>query len=164
MRMRLEDFRKQRRGPYAFDRWQWKQRVASKLGALVVELSLLDKNPTPPDEAMVAVAQELATFVLAHEETILDLIHGHYRYAEKEGWLEFWKVPAGIRREDILSQVSIELAVARDLDEKAPYEASVHVDPTWDPEHKLDLRYRKGKIVEANGERFVLTGGILYLK
>jgi hypothetical protein len=60
--MRLEDFRKQRRGPYLFDRWRWKERVTTKLGRLVVELSIIDDDPAPPDEKMVAVAEELASF------------------------------------------------------------------------------------------------------
>ena len=98
MRMRREDFRKQRRGPYAFDRWRWNDRVTTKLGSLAVELSVMDDDPTPPDDTMIAVAEALASFAKANDDMLLDLIYGHYRYAEKEGWLEFWDVPAGLSR------------------------------------------------------------------
>src|SRR5262245_11913869 len=104
MRFRRQDFRKQRRGPYAFDRWRCKDRVATKLGDLAVELAVHDDSAEPPDDTMIAVAEELANFAQANGELLLDLIHGHYRYAEKEGWLEFWGVPAGLGRDDILSQ------------------------------------------------------------
>jgi hypothetical protein len=163
--MRREDFRKQHRGPYAFDRWRWKDRLTTKLGDLVVELSIMDDDPTPPDDTMVTIADELASFAKANDEMLLDLIFGHYRYAEKEGWLEFWGVPRGLSRAEILSQVeSIALCVQRDREEAIPYDAAVFVNPNWDKEHKLDLRYRKGKIVEVNDEPFVLKRGVLYPK
>lgn len=163
--MRLQDFRKQRRGNYDFDRWQWKKRVDTKLGQLVVELSTLDDDPTPPDATMVALAQELTAFATARDDLLLDLIHGHYLYAEKKGWLEFWKVPAGVGREEVLSQVeSIELSVQRVPEEDGQYDALVYVRPKWDPEHALYLRYRKGKIVEVNDEPFALRRGVLYPK
>ena len=112
---------------------------------------------------MIALAEELATFTRTNEEKLLDLIYGHYRYAEKQNWLEYWNVPAGLPREDVLSQVdSIALCVQRDRDEERPYDAAVYVNPNWDQEHKLDLRYRNGRIVEVNDGPFVLKNGVLY--
>jgi hypothetical protein len=127
----------------------------------VLELSTGVGDPDPPDDAMVALAAELMEFAVANGETLLDLIYGHYRYAEENGHLGFWQVPARLRRDQVLSEVkSVQLVVCR---RRAKYEASVFVNPNWDVEHKLDLTYHEGKIVAANGVRFVLDGDILLL-
>jgi hypothetical protein len=38
--------------------------------------------------------------------------------------------------------------------------AAVFVNPRWDPEHKLALRFHDGQIVAVNGEPFVLDGEV----
>jgi len=119
MQMYPEGFIRQDRGPYRFDRWQWPERVPTRLGNLLVELTASDGAP-PPDAAMVAAASELAEFAVANRDLLLDLIYGHYRYAEENTWLEFWGVPPKLRRNRVLSQVeSVELTVKRALDADA---------------------------------------------
>jgi hypothetical protein len=159
MRMRATDFVLQERGPYLFDRWQWPERVPTQLGNLVVELSTSDGGP-PPDDAMAAAAGELAEFAVANGGLLLDLIYSHYRYAEENGWLDFWGVPGGLPRNGVLSQVeSIELSVRRGADGRP--DAVVYVNPRWDEEHKLHLNFPDGRIVTVNGEPFVLDGEVL---
>jgi hypothetical protein len=159
MRMHREGFVRQDRGPYRFDRWHWPERVPTALGGLLVELTTSDGEP-PPDDAMAAAAGELAEFAVANGDLLLDLIYGHYRYAEENGWLEFWGVRPKLGRDRVLSQVkSVELTVRRG-DDGIP-DATVFVDPRWDPEHKLELCFRDGRIVEVNGEPFVLDGAVL---
>jgi hypothetical protein len=158
MQMHPDGFSLQPRGPYLFDRWQWPERVPTKLGELIVELTT--SNGGRPDVAMASAASEIATFAAANGELLLDLIYGHYRYAEESNWLAFWKVPPGLGRDQVLSQVrSVELAVSRD--QHGQCDAWVYVNPKWDPEHKLDLNYRDGKIVAVNGEPFTLMGEVL---
>lgn len=150
---------RQERGPYLFDRWHWPERVPTELGELLVELTTGEDEP-PPDSEMAEAASDLVAFSAAHGELLLDLIYGHYRYAEEDGWLEFWDVPPGLRRNQVLSQVqSIELTVRRGADGRC--EAAVYVNPLWDPEHKLDLAYQGGRIVAVNEEPFVLEGEVL---
>ena len=93
--MHPDSFVQQDRGPYRFDRWQWSERVPTSLGDLIVELATGDGEP-PPDAAMAAAANELAEFAAANGDLLLDLIYGHYRYAEENGWLSFWGVKPGL--------------------------------------------------------------------
>jgi hypothetical protein len=159
MRMNPDGFVRQERGPYRFDRWDWPERVPTQLGNLLVVLSTGDDEP-PPDIAMAAAAGDLAEFASANGDLLLDLIYGHYRYAEENAWLEFWGVCPGLSRDQVLSQVeSVELAVHRD--DRGQCDAYVFVNPRWDPEHKLDLSYSDGRIVAVNGEPFVLAGEVL---
>lgn len=152
-------FVRQERGPYRFDRWHWPERVTTLLGNLLVEVSTDDGEP-PPDEAMAAAAEELAAFAAANGDLLLDLIYGHYRYAEQNGWLSFWNVPRKLSRRRILSQVeSVVLAIRRG-DNGVP-DARVFVNPRWDPEHKLDLTYEGGRIVAVNDEAYLLEGKVL---
>jgi hypothetical protein len=159
MLMSPDKFVRQDRGPYRFDRWQWPERVRTLLGDLLVELSTSDGEP-PPDAAMAAAAEELAGFVVDNGDLLLDLIFGHYRYAEENGWLSFWGVRPKLSRGRVLSQVeSVELTVRRG-DNGQP-DAAVFINPRWDPEHKLDLGYSGGHIVTVNGEPYVMDGEVL---
>jgi hypothetical protein len=54
----------------------------------------------------------------------------------------------------------VELVVSRSG--PATYEAYVHVNPKWKPEHNLELTNRDGKIVALNGEPFVLKSDAVY--
>jgi hypothetical protein len=130
------------------------------LGELVLELSTGVGDAAPPDAEMFALAEELVAFVIGSGELLLDLIYGHYRYAEEREWLEYSGVPAGLGLDQILEQVN---SVKLDVSRRSPgkYDAGMLVNPKWDPEHKLDLTYRDGQIVEANGEPYVLVDEVL---
>jgi hypothetical protein len=159
MRIHKDGFVLQDRGPYQFDRWQWPERLPTALGDLVVELTTRD-GESPPDAAMAAAANELAEFVASNGDLVLDMIYGHYKYAEENDWLRFWGVRPGLRRNRVLSQVkSVDLTVRRGRDGRL--DAAVFVNPRWDPEHKLDLSFRDGQIVAVNGEPFAMDGEIL---
>lgn len=152
--MILSEFSKQPRGPARFETWLWNNRVQTILGGLAVELyAPID---TQPNDAMANLASELAEYAKANDKHLLDLIHGHYLYAEMKGWLNFWNVPTSLARSEILSQVeSVILNVDSELF------SSVYVNPLWDPEHKLCLTYEDGKISQANDSPFSLRNGIL---
>ena len=154
--MQLSEFKKQPRGPYLFDTWLWDCKVDTALGSLPVELYCnIDANPT---EAMVDRASNLVSFAVANGALLNDIIYGHYRYAEANDRLEYWNVPAGLARSEIMEQVvSIILNVHADLF------SSIHVDPRWDPEHKLSLTYEE-TITEVNDEPFRFENGILTLQ
>ena len=151
--MKPSEFLIQPRGPRHFDTWRWDQLVDTELGQLPLELYC--EIGAQPTEAMVGRAGELAAFARSQSAVLLDLIHGHYRYAEVNNWLEHWNVPGGLDRREVLGQVeSIILNVYEDLF------ASVHVNPLWDPEHKLNLAY-DGAITEVNDSPFQLDAGVL---
>src|SRR5262249_32039919 len=68
-----------------------------------------------PDAEMAAAASALAEFATANGDLLLDLIYGHLRYAEENGWLSFSGVKPGLGRNRVLKRVkSITLAVRRD--------------------------------------------------
>jgi hypothetical protein len=153
MIMQLSDFKKQPRGPYLFDTWLWDQSIETTIGTLPVELYC--DIDTLPSDAMISLANELAVFAETYSTLLLDIIYGHYRCAEARDWLRYWNVPAGLARSEVISQVeSIILNVHADLF------AGVHIDPHWDPEHKLSLTYA-GTITEVNEAPFRLDDGIL---
>lgn len=130
--------------------------VHTTIGDLAVELQMPAGGR--PSEAMLELASRLAEYAKQHAEQILDLIYAHYRYAEANEWLDFWDVPAGLTRAQVMSEVdSVALVVDPEL------VASVYVNPRWDPEHKLDLRY-EGTITAVNGEAFDLVDGTLVLR
>src|SRR5690606_20882698 len=113
MRMSPDRFVRQERGPRLFDRWQWPERVPTLLGNLLVELST-SAGARPRDAAMASTAEESVASAAANGALLLDLIYGHYRHAEENGWLSFWGVPPKLSRRQVLSQVeSIELTVWR---------------------------------------------------
>lgn len=154
--MQLSEFTKQPRGAYLFDTWLWNQSIETEIGSLPVELYCdIDKLPS---ESMVTLASELVAFARGNSPLLLDLIYGHYRYAEANGWLQYWHIPAGLARSEVMNQVeAVILNVHTDLF------ASVHVDPRWDPEHKLCLSY-EGTITEINDAAFALNEGVLTLQ
>ena len=152
--MQRSEFTRRPRERRLFDIWTWTSPVHTSIGDLPVELHV--ECDAEPSDAMLEQARALADYASAHGETLLDLIFGHYKYAERKGWLEFWSVPAGIGRGEILRHVdAVELTVVEDLT------ATVFVDPHWDPEHKLDLTFADGRITEVNGQRYSLENGIL---
>ena len=130
--------------------------VHTTIGDLAVELHM--PSGGRPSEAMLDLASKLAEYAKRHAEHILDLIYAHYRYAEANEWLEFWGVPAGLTRTQVMNEVE---SVALVVDDQLI--ASVYVDPRWDPEHKLDLLY-EGTITAVNGEAFDLVDGTLVLR
>lgn len=65
---------------------------------------------------MLELASRLAEYAKQHAEHILDLIYAHYRYAEGSEWLDFWDVPAGLTRAQVMGEVdSVALVVDPDL-------------------------------------------------
>lgn len=130
--------------------------VRTAIGDMAVNLQMLSGGG--PSKAMLELADRLAEYAKQHAEHILDLIYAHYRYAEANEWLDFWDVPAGLTRAEVMSEVeSIALVVDSEL------VFTVYVNPHWDPEHKLDLLY-EGSITAVNGEAFDLVDGNLVLR
>ncbi len=111
---------------------------------------------------MTAVAEELAAFAAANGELLLELIYGHYRYAEENDWLGFWRVPVGLGLNQVLAQVqSVTLEASRNVKKTPRFTASVYVWPNWDQEHGLDMIYRDGKIATINGAGYILVDEVL---
>jgi hypothetical protein len=155
--MRLTEFKRRPRGPALFDTWLWERSVETELGPLPVEL-YCDIDALP-NEAMVNLVADLAAFAKSHGTLVLDLIYAHYQYAERNDWLRFWKVSPDLAKSQVLAEVeAIILNVHSDLF------ASVHVDPRWDPEHKLCLTFADGAITEINDAAFLLKDGVLTLQ
>lgn len=141
--MQLDDFEKQ-----SHDGWTSREAVSTILGELFVALNINDRVG-PPDDTMLTLADDLVSFAQTHGELIVDSIYAHYRVAEEGDQLDFWDVPSGLSRDEILSQVeSVTLSVSRDRDAEKPYEAYVLVSPKWDLEHDLYLRRANGQLTE----------------
>ena len=150
------------RGPYHFDRWEAPDEVVScALGA--VPLILVTETEAEPDRQMMDLGRQLMAYVAAHDRELLDLICGHYNFASEDGWLEFWKVPKGLQRDQILSHVDgIKASVHSS---EYDYSAGILAQIRWDQEHKLDFTIEHGKLTEINeSERWHLdASGVLRL-
>ena len=135
------------RGPYLFERWEAPDEVVDcALG--VVPLILITDIGGEPDERMMKLGEQLMAYVTAHDRELLDLIYGHYLFASEDDWLEFWKVPEGIQREQILSYVrSIEASVGHSDAEPS---AGILADIRWDQEHKLGFSVEHGQLTRIN--------------
>lgn len=151
--MTLEDFIKQQRGAYHFETWLYNQAVSTAIGPLPLEI--YTEIDCAPSCEIIGVANRLAIFVSTHGIELLDIIHAHYRRAEQRGWLAYWNTPPGLSKSEVLKHVeSITLNVHSDL------YAGIHVDPKWEPEHKLALTFA-GEITEVNDEPYKIVDGVL---
>jgi len=161
----MADFEKQPRGPYLFDRWVGRQRIATSLGSFSVEFHISNDDDTnPPDDEMLSRATGLLSYTESHSELILDIVFGHYLLAAEKGdWLEGCGVPRGVTRNEIRDYVRDDrsLVVARHLGWDRPYSSLIHVVPLWDEEHALSLEFHDGVIVAANDSQFMLEAGVL---
>jgi hypothetical protein len=101
--MTINDFERQPRGPYVFDWWVGRQRIATPLGLFSVEFQMLgDEDTNPPDQEMLRRASELVSDTENHGNFILSIVLGHYLLAaEDRGWLESCGVPQGLSRDRI---------------------------------------------------------------
>jgi hypothetical protein len=153
----LADYDREPRGARLVEIWRSRHTLATELGRLPIKLCC--PLETTPTQAMVDRASELATFVLENSSHLLDIVYAHYRHAEANDWLSFWNVPPRLARGEVLQQVDeINLVVFEDLF------ACVHVDPRWDPEHKLGLDYDQAAIRRIDGQEFDLVGGELVFR
>ncbi len=164
--MTIADFEKQPRGPYLFDWWVGRQRIATPLGLFSVEFHISgDGDTDPPDDEMLRRAAELLSYTESHGEFILDIVFGHYLLAAGacDDWLEDCGIPRGLARSKIADFVREDrtLVVARHLGWDQPYSTSINVVPLWDEEHALSLEFHDGAIVAANDSRFRLEAGVL---
>jgi hypothetical protein len=152
----LSKYEKQPRGARLVDIWSTREPLRTELGPISTDLCC-DLNAAPSSQ-MIDLASELAAYAQAQSSYLLDLIYSHYRFAQSNGWLVFWKVPVGLERHEVLGQVEdVRLSVHQDLF------ACVHVDPRWDPEHKLSLDYSESAIRRIDGQQFSLQDGELVL-
>ncbi|MGB8010056.1 MAG: hypothetical protein WCF68_00465 [Terriglobales bacterium] len=105
--MTIADFEKQPRGPYLFDWWVGRQRIATPLGLFSVEFHILgDDDTDPPDEEMSRRAAGLVSYTESHGEFILDIVFGHYLLkAEDPDWLRDCGVPRGLTRNRVADYV-----------------------------------------------------------
>jgi hypothetical protein len=153
----FSDYDREPRGARLVEIWRSRHRLETELGCLPIELCCpLETNPT---HAMIDRASELAAFVRENSSYLLDIVYAHYRYAEANDWLSFWNVPPGLARGEVLQHVDeISLVVFEDLF------ACVHVDPRWDPEHKLSLDYDHAAVQRIDGQAFELVEGKLVFR
>ena len=155
--MNLDDLKKQLRGPRQFDTWVSHKPVQTTLGPIPVTFTTQDGEPAP-DQPMVEAAGELSTYVQENADWLLDLIYAHYLYAQAEDWLEFWDVPEGLQRGDMLKHVDgLELEVSRLDDRSRAFDLSVSVRIQWDKEHGLHLIYWCGTLVSVNDDEALLA-------
>jgi len=165
--MKLSEFKKLPKGTYAFDNaWGCKDSVKTSFGTFQVRFFMLnDKNP--PDDQMLRLADELASYAQSHAEFIRDIIHGSYRFVVTEsvpGSVESCGVPENLKPEQIRKYCDPVLLVERDPTdglEDIPYACRIIVNPQWEPEQNLSLGFRDGTIATVNESPFEIVDGIL---
>ena len=137
----LDDFHKQPRGPYSFDRWVATPPLENPLGPFDVEFR------EPPDGELVWHANDLAIFVTRNHDAILDAIYENYlRAAEETGWMKACGVPARLQRETVPKYLrSREIGVDRKSDGRI--DGTLYFSPLWDIEHGIYLEVVAGKVL-----------------
>jgi hypothetical protein len=100
--------------PRAMSPWLSNPVVHTAIGDMAVEFQM--PSGGRPSAAMLELASRLAEYAQQHAEHILDLIYAHYRYAEDNEWLNFWDVPGGLSRAQVMGEVdSVALVVDPEL-------------------------------------------------
>lgn len=151
--MNLEDFEKTLRGAHYYSAWTSTKKLhTDHLGDIPVTLGLFEQD-AGPDEAMVQAAADIAAYIQAHSAHILDLVYAHYLFAQAEGFLEFWHVPADVPRSRITSYIKgIEIRVWRLYGAAHPFGMTLTLSPAWDVEHGLSFDFVDGAFVSANDD------------
>jgi hypothetical protein len=100
----------------------------------------------PPDEELLALVNELAEYVRAHDDDILDKVEEHYlRFSADEYWMKDCKVPSGLDRIRICKYVRSRTIVVR-RDKKRKLTGTIYIDPQWDIEHAIYLHLVNGSL------------------
>jgi hypothetical protein len=156
--MNISEFTKLPKNTYAYDVWRRATSVETSLGSFHVELH------SPPDDEMVRLADELATYVANQSDHVWDIIFGSFRYCATTAdsdWLESCDVPEDLTRDRVREYCEPAICIARQDDDDEPYSSDICVFPQWDEEHGLTLKFRDGAIMTANDSAFKLVDGIL---
>ena len=165
--MKLSEFKKLPKGTYAFDNaWGCKEPVKTPFGAFQLRFFMLN-DKSPPDDEMLRLAEELASYTQTHSQYVRDIIYGSFRFIVTEDPLasdDIEGVPSNLKPEQIRKYCDPVLVVERDPTdglEDIPYSCRIIVNPQWEPEHNLSLEFRDSAIVTVNQSPFEIVKGIL---
>jgi hypothetical protein len=135
------DFRRQPRGRYLFDRWLAVPPLDTPLGRFKVDIR------HEPDAVLVAAGNELAEFLVTNSASVLAAAHRHYlAYCDDEWWMEGCDVPIGLSANDIVPYLN-DPTVAVDRRGNGTISGVIYFSPQWDTEHGLYLKVVDGSVV-----------------
>lgn len=101
----------------------------------------------PPDEELLREANELAAFVAAEYDAILDAVYEHYlQCAEDRWWMKSCGVPRRLRVDQVKCYLrSRSISVRRDP--QGAVRGTIYINPQWEPEHGIDLSVVSGRLI-----------------
>ena len=146
--MQIEEFEKQDRGPYLFDRFRHRDTVDSRLGSFSIELIVnMDKAP---NQDMANAMRILIDRFEKNEEEIAQMVFREYRaIAESQpDWLEDCEVPLTLSIDGLEPFLTARvLSVSDDVDDvDDQYRPRVYMSPQWDEEHGFYLKFDSDKM------------------
>ena len=138
-----DDFRKQPRGPYLFDRWLAVPPLESPLGQFNIVLR------QTPDADLVAAANALAGFLAENADAVLAAVHDSYLMCSyDEVWMEGRQIPTGLSAAGIWQYLDDPM-IAVDRTRGGNISGVFYFSPQWDPEHGLYLKVLDGRVVRT---------------
>lgn len=136
-----DDFEQAPRGRRLFDLWRAKQPLENPIGPFEVDMD------APPDEELLRPVNELAAFVSAEYDAILDAVYEHYlHYAEDRWWMKSCEVPRRLRVDQVKGYLRRRSISVR-RDQQGVARGSIYFSPQWDPEHGIDFVVVNGRLV-----------------
>ena len=154
---------------HAFDVWKKDSVIESPWGDY--ECELLVDHEVPPDEKMLALADEVARFVVKDHRQVGALLLAHlHRCAEDWGHEAVFPVvteEASLGPDELTGERLHQIygggfiQVRRCLGDEPPYQASVSYSIPYDLEHGLGLEYREGRFLTLNDLEFTVVNGRL---
>ena len=139
--MTADDIEQQPRGSQRFDLWLAKQPLSTHLGEFEVELY------EPPDQEILACAQEMVEAVTNCADEILGIIYDHYQQiAVDKLWMRSCEVPNKLPRHRIARYLRGRSITIR-RDKKRTVTGLIFISPQWETEHGISLEVRNGIVI-----------------
>jgi len=141
--MKIEDFKKQKRGPYLFDWFRHPNTINSRLGVFSLELTVeMDKVP---NQAMADAMEKLIGKFEKNKDMIAQMVFKEYLTIAKAepDWLESCEVPLNLSIDDLAPFIKAQaLTVSDDVDDAEDrHHPRVYMSPQWDEEHGFYLQF-----------------------
>lgn len=136
-----EDFEKAPRGRRLSDHWRVRTPLDSPVGTFDIELD------APPDDELLARANELIAAVTNQHGAILRLIYADYeRAAEDRHWMKGCGVPRHLETDQVTQYLRYR-AISVHRDQKGRISGSIFISPLWEIEHGIYIGVMNGRLV-----------------
>lgn len=136
-----DEFEKAPRERRLADLWRARTPLDSPLGKFEIELD------APPDDELLARANELIAAVANQHDAILRLIYASYeRVADDRHWMKGCGVPRHLEPDQVTQYLRYR-SISVHRDQKGRTSGSIFISPLWDAEHGIDIGSTGGRLL-----------------